>query len=414
MKDKLSDVLDYLTEGFQVIDFDWRYRYANNTAVKQAKFSSKEDLLGYTVQEKYPDMIESEAFQIMQECMTERISKNFEIKFTFPDNSTGWFELRIEPVPEGIIQFVNNRFCNMVDYSSEELIGKKASEILLGEEERRRMKEIMESRRTGIESNYEMGLLKKSGEKVWTKINGIPIKNDQGNIIGSMGVHSDISRMKDTEKNLYESVERFNYATQASNEIIYDWKINDDAVWWNDRYYALMGKRKNVEWLTLESWTDFIHPDEKERILKSLEEFLHGSENYWSGEYKFVDSNGQVYYFSDRGYVLRDKDGLPYRMIGAITDITHLKQNINHLEKIIFSISHKVRQPLAHIVGIANLIQNSGNSEEDLDKMAQLMKHSASNLIHFTEELTELIGNIKSKNESKSVANFPEPIKMGE
>jgi len=94
--------LDNLIEGFQIINFDWRYVYVNKTVVKQGKHVSKDDLLGYTMMEKYPGIEKSELFKIMQQCMIERVSINVDNEFTFPDNSIGWFELRIHPVPNGI------------------------------------------------------------------------------------------------------------------------------------------------------------------------------------------------------------------------------------------------------------------------------------------------------------------------
>jgi light-regulated signal transduction histidine kinase (bacteriophytochrome) len=97
-----NNALDNLIEGFQIISFDWRYVYVNKTVIKQGKHLSKDDLLGYTMMEKYPGIEKSELFKTMQQCMEERIHKNIENEFTFPDNSKGWFELRIHPVAEGI------------------------------------------------------------------------------------------------------------------------------------------------------------------------------------------------------------------------------------------------------------------------------------------------------------------------
>lgn len=97
-----SNTLDNLIEGFQLISFDWRYLYVNNSVVKQSKYLIKEDLIGYTMTDKYPGIENTEMFKVLQQCMNDRISRNIENEFTFPDNSKGWFELRIEPVPEGL------------------------------------------------------------------------------------------------------------------------------------------------------------------------------------------------------------------------------------------------------------------------------------------------------------------------
>ena len=97
-----GDTLDNLLEGFQLISFDWRYLYVNSAVVQQSKYSTKEDLLGFTMMEKYPGIENTEMFKTLQYCMSNRVSAEFENIFTFPDNSTGCFELRVRPVPDGL------------------------------------------------------------------------------------------------------------------------------------------------------------------------------------------------------------------------------------------------------------------------------------------------------------------------
>lgn len=93
--------LDHLMEGFQLIGHDWRYRYVNNAAAKQGKYH-KEELLGFTMMEKYPGIDKSPMFKRLYRSMQVRVSDHFDNEFTFPDGTKGWFELRVHPVPEGI------------------------------------------------------------------------------------------------------------------------------------------------------------------------------------------------------------------------------------------------------------------------------------------------------------------------
>ncbi|WP_018341793.1 PAS domain-containing protein [Cytophaga aurantiaca] len=93
--------LDTLIEGFQLISFDWRYLYVNDAVVKHSKYT-REELLGYTMMEKYPGIEKTPMFDLLKQCMKERKSDCFENEFTYPDNSKGWFELRIQPVSEGL------------------------------------------------------------------------------------------------------------------------------------------------------------------------------------------------------------------------------------------------------------------------------------------------------------------------
>ncbi|HMP39705.1 MAG TPA: CHASE3 domain-containing protein [Roseiflexaceae bacterium] len=98
---RLRTTLDTLIEGCQIIDFDWRYVYLNDAAIAHAK-QEKDALLGRTMMEVYPGIETTPLFVVMQRCMEQRTPQQLENEFTFPNGSTGWFDLTIQPVPEGI------------------------------------------------------------------------------------------------------------------------------------------------------------------------------------------------------------------------------------------------------------------------------------------------------------------------
>jgi len=94
-------VLDNLLEGCQILGFDWRYLYVNQAAVKHGR-KSREELLGRAMTEVYPGIDRTEMFGALRRCMEERVAGSLENEFVYPDGSTAWFELRVEPVPEGL------------------------------------------------------------------------------------------------------------------------------------------------------------------------------------------------------------------------------------------------------------------------------------------------------------------------
>ena len=93
--------LDNMLEGIQIHDFNWRYTYANNAYLKYRNYSM-EELVGQTLLEKYPGIESTQLFPILKRCMEERIPEHLETEFVFPSGKVGYFELSIQPVPEGI------------------------------------------------------------------------------------------------------------------------------------------------------------------------------------------------------------------------------------------------------------------------------------------------------------------------
>jgi len=98
---QFRNTLDNMLEGAQIIGFDWRYIYINDSLAKNAKYK-RDEMIGYTVMEKFPGIEQTEIFKVYQQCFDERVSIHLENEFTFPDGTVGWFELSFQPIPEGI------------------------------------------------------------------------------------------------------------------------------------------------------------------------------------------------------------------------------------------------------------------------------------------------------------------------
>ena len=93
--------LDNMLEGCQIIGFDWRYRYMNDAAARHGRLARAE-ALGHTMTEIYPGIEGTEMFAALRNCMDERTPCFMENEFAYVDGATGWFELSIQPVLEGV------------------------------------------------------------------------------------------------------------------------------------------------------------------------------------------------------------------------------------------------------------------------------------------------------------------------
>ncbi|HRI82312.1 MAG TPA: PAS domain S-box protein [Opitutaceae bacterium] len=99
--DRLRGLLGDMMEGCQLHDRDYRYLYLNEAAARNGR-RRREELLGRTVFECYPGFEQSALFAAMKLCMEQRTARRIEEEFVFPDGKSAWFELNIEPAPEGI------------------------------------------------------------------------------------------------------------------------------------------------------------------------------------------------------------------------------------------------------------------------------------------------------------------------
>jgi PAS domain S-box-containing protein len=112
----------------------------------------------------------------------------------------------IEVDNDDIIRKVYKRFCDLTGYDEEELIGKKAADKLLPDDEFRRViAEQNSNRLDGATGVYEVPLRKKNGEIIWVIISGAPIIESSGTVTGSVGIHLDITERKRTQEALEEA-----------------------------------------------------------------------------------------------------------------------------------------------------------------------------------------------------------------
>lgn len=142
--------------------------------------------------------------KLAEESMTrlnEELEKKVIERTNEMRNRDKQYQLLLETMKDGVLYvdnderiiFANQHFCKMLGYSLEELVGQIATDLFLDEEGKEKMKEIIAKRQSNIKGSYEIQMKMKSGEMIWMQINGSPVINDEGKIIGSVGTHSDIS-----------------------------------------------------------------------------------------------------------------------------------------------------------------------------------------------------------------------------
>jgi PAS domain S-box-containing protein len=93
--------LENMLEGCQIMDFNWRYIFLNHSAEIHNRIP-REKMLGKTYTEVWPGIEKTHVYAEIRKCLEERTSIHMENEFTYPDGLVGWFELSIQPVPEGV------------------------------------------------------------------------------------------------------------------------------------------------------------------------------------------------------------------------------------------------------------------------------------------------------------------------
>ncbi|MTI21561.1 PAS domain S-box protein [Fulvivirga sp. RKSG066] len=137
---------------------------------------------------------------------------------------------------------------------------------------------------------------------------------------------SDITEVVATKRKLEETNERYRYVMKATHDAVWDYDIATNELYLGDNFLHLFGYHPD-EANQLSFWENNIHVDERESIVKSLNEALQGKETHWSASYRFKKKDGSYAEIEDQTLILRHFNGKAYRTIGAMRDVTERKEN---------------------------------------------------------------------------------------
>ncbi|HSC86879.1 MAG TPA: PAS domain S-box protein [Polyangiaceae bacterium] len=100
-EERFRTTLDHMMEGCQLLDHEMRYLYLNDAAAIHNR-RSNDELIGRTMPDAWPGIESTRAFRLLARCLKERVPVHEEIDFVFPDGTSSWFDVRAQPVPDGI------------------------------------------------------------------------------------------------------------------------------------------------------------------------------------------------------------------------------------------------------------------------------------------------------------------------
>ena len=123
---------------------------------------------------------------------------------------------------------------------------------------------------------------------------------------------------------LHEAAERFQYAVQYANDVVYEWDLKE-SISWVGKVDELLGYEPGEFPRTFASWLAAMDPEDAPRLTAAIEAHLQRGVPYHE-EYRIRTKQGTYRWWAARGAAVRAPDGSPLKWIGSITDVTERKQ----------------------------------------------------------------------------------------
>lgn len=236
-------------------------------------------------------------------------------------------------------------------------------------------------------------------------------------------------RVEERTHALSESEHRFRIVAQATNDAVYDWNLVNNKFWWNDTFESIFGYNREELESGVQSLYSNLHPDDAEHIKSALNGVINQGQKQWSYEHRFQRADGSYAFVFNRAYVLHNEYGVPYRVLGAMIDISRLKQvqeklkqsnenlrRINvDLDNFVYTASHDLKAPIANLESLMTMLKGEPVNETERGKFIiskiDSSIHKFKDTLNALSEITKVQQNLESANEYLSIKEVLNDVK---
>jgi len=243
----------------------------------------------------------------------------------------------------------------------------------------------------------------RNSENKWSWIETIITNLSEDPAIAGIVMNSrDITEFVEKERELIESLRRYDIVAKATSDLITDYDIEKDEIKVSDVASEMFGYISEKGIYSGKWWNNKIHPEDYKNVRLLAKQMQDEGIQNLTTEYRFKCADGSYKYILDRSYLILDDNNIPKRIIGSMQDITERKNYLIAIEKhnerlkeIAWTQSHLVRAPLAKVMGLVDLLMNYKNDLENIDEILE-------NILTSANELDTIIREIGIQTEKES------------
>lgn len=432
-ENRFRSSLDNMIEGCQIIGYDYKYLFLNKAALQSSRKTS-EELLGKTIMECYPGIEKTEMFRKLKSCMEDRIPENFENEFTYPDGEKKFFNLRFEPVPEGIfilseditdykfaqdfilkfkmgielsgdaifltdkdgiITYVNPAFEKIFGYSKEEAIGNTPRILKSGILDQEYYEKFWQDILAKKAVSHEIVNKTKDNKLLFIEASINSIISEKNEVHGFIAIERDITERKLAE----EKRKQLTAIMEATPDFVATADAKGNSIFINNAGKKMLGLEPDED-VTKITIAD-AHPDWARKIV--LDEGLPtaAKEGFWIGETAFLHRDGyetpisqiiiahkseseNVVYYSTIARDITQRKRFEEELILA----KNKAEEMNEVKTLFFAnMSHELRTPFVGIMGYAELLVDE-LKDPDHNEMAKGILSTSKRMV---ETLTKIL-----------------------
>ncbi len=369
--ERITNILESITDAFFALDHEWRFTYLNRQAERMLR-RTRQELLGENLWEEFPEAVGSKFYEKYHEAAESGAHVHFE-EFYAPLGH--WVELHVYPSDDGLAVYFRdiserketeealhesekrfkvlyednpsmyftldeqgtvlsvNRFgAEQLGYAPEELVGRRVLDIF-HEEDREEAAWYLGACLRGYDktTGYEARKVRKDGSVMWVNERVRVVRSpDGGRVI--LAACEDITERRRTEEALRESEERFRSTFESAAVGMALMGLDGRWLEVNDAVCRFLGySREELQRTDFQSIT---HTEDLEADLERMRGLLGGEIRTYPVEKRYIHKEGHAVWGLMSASLVRDAGGEPMYGLAQIQDITESKRNKEELERL--------------------------------------------------------------------------------
>lgn len=167
------------------------------------------------------------------------------------------------------------------------------------------------------------------------------------------------------EEQLRESDECYKLATDGANDVIWQWDVINNTIFFSDKFKEITGYDPSEYKNQLKLWAKIVHPHDKNKVTYSLKEHISGEVPYYRSQFRIKNTEGKYIWVLNRGKALFNDEGKAIKMAGSLSDISDrvtMERKINHLAY--YDSLTELPNRLKFIERLDDILSNISNSKK--------------------------------------------------